>query len=86
LCAAIVWFAATRQNDAEEAFQKVLDTTEKQIDSAISVKDYDRALVLVERLVWTHDLNLTSNQLRAEQYTLKRESLKKSILEMRSSR
>jgi hypothetical protein len=83
---AVGWYMAKVEDDAEIAFQRALDVTEHQIDSAIAVRDYDQALVLVERLVWTHKLSYTENQLRAEQYTLKRESLKKSILEMRSSR
>jgi hypothetical protein len=63
-----------------------LGQIEKKIDDAVSRKDFDQALVLAEKLVWTHDLDSEEGDMLQKQYKQKRESLKHTILKLRSER
>jgi hypothetical protein len=67
-------------DESKVNFQDKLDKIEIQIDEAVREKNYDYALVLIERLVWDYDLGSTSNQKKAEAYDKKRKELKDAVL------
>ena len=71
---------ASNEGDAENTYQEKLEKVEIQIDEALKDKNYDYALILIEKLVWDHELNLQSNQKKAEAYDNKRRELKETVL------
>ena len=78
-----VLFMASGESDAENAYQEKLEKVEIQIDEALKDKNYDYALILIEKLVWTHELNKPSNQKKAEVYDKKRKELKETVLTLK---
>ncbi len=78
-----VLFMASGEGDAENAYQEKLEKVEIQIDEALKDKNYDYALILIEKLVWTHELNYPSNQKKAEAYDKKRKELKETVLTLK---
>lgn len=78
-----VFFMASREGDAENSYQEKLDKVEIQIDEALKEKNYDYALILIEKLVWDHELNYESNQKKAEAYDKKRKELKETVLTLK---
>lgn len=78
-----VLFRASGEGDAKNAYQEKLEKVEIQIDEALKDKNYDYALILIEKLVWTHELNYASNQKKAEAYDKKRKELKETVLTLK---
>lgn len=74
---------ASREGDAENIYQEKLEKVEIQIDEALKDKNYDYALILIEKLVWDHELNYPSNQKKAEAYDKKRKELKETVLNLK---
>jgi hypothetical protein len=72
----IITLGISSEKDSDTAYQERLDSYENQIEIAIKEKNYDYALILIEKLVWTHELNYPKNQKKAESYTDKRKELK----------
>lgn len=68
-------------NTAKERYSK-LDAIELKIENSIAEKNYEQALIQAEQLNWTWDLSNESNKKTAEQYDLKKENYKKSILKL----
>lgn len=77
-------FMASQENSKEYTYQENLDKVEMQIEEAIKDKNYDYALILIEKLVWTHKLNYKENQKRADVYDKKRKELKKTITTLKN--
>jgi|TARA_B110000114_G_C14975404_1_gene350269 hypothetical protein len=75
---------ASNEGDAENTYQEKLEKVEIQIDEALKDKNYDYALILIEKLVWDHELNLQSNQKKAEAYDNKRRELKETVLTLKN--
>jgi len=73
----------SREGDAEKTYQEKLDKVEIQIDEALKEKKYDYALVLIEKLVWDHELRLEKNWKKAEAYDEKRKELKETVLTLK---
>lgn len=78
-----VGIMASSEGDAENTYQEKLDKVEIQIDEALKDKNYDYALILIEKLVWDHKLNYPSNQKKAEAYDKKRKELKETVLTLK---
>ena len=76
-------FMAKFENDDENKYQEKLDKVEIQIDEALKEKNYDYALILIEKLVWDYELRKTQNQKKAETYDRKRESLKETVISLK---
>lgn len=73
----IISIGASFENDAANAYQEKLDKIESQIDEAIKEKNYDYALILIEKIVWNHELNLLENQKKLNHTIEKERNLKK---------
>jgi hypothetical protein len=74
---------ASNEGDAEDKYQEKLEKVEIQIDEALKDKNYDYALILIEKLVWEHELRLPQNQKKAEAYDKKRKELKETVLTLK---
>lgn len=74
---------ASGEKDAENSYQEKLNKVEIQIDEALKEKNYDYALVLIDKLVWDHELNLKQNQKKAEVYDKRRKELKETVLNLK---
>jgi len=77
-----IGFMAVNEASGWEEEQTRLNTVETQIEQAIMSKNYDYALILVEKLNWTVELNLPRNQKLANQYNKKRTALRNTINNM----
>lgn len=76
----LITLGISSDKNSYNEYQERLDNFENQIEAAIKEKNYEYALILIEKLVWTHELNLTKNQKKAEAYDHKRKELKETIL------
>jgi len=76
----LLFLARGEANEEEEAIKK-LDQIELKIEEAVKEKDYDYALILVEKLVF----NLKDQKI-TDQYTEKRNSLRETIFKMRAKK
>ena len=81
----IIGFGISHENEGPKLEKQKLEKIEMQIDNAIQSKNYDYALVLVENLHWTVDLDYERNKALALDYDKKRESLKQAILKLKES-
>lgn len=75
------FMASGESKEEKERFSK-LDAIEQKIESAIIEKNYEYALIQVEQLNWSWDLNYDSNKQTAKQYDVKRENYKKLITKL----
>jgi len=80
---AFLGYMASREVDAENKYQENLEKVEIQIDEALKDKNYDYALILIEKLVWDYELNLNKNQKKAEAYDKRRNELKETVLTLK---
>ena len=81
-----IFFMASQEGNQEEKEKERLDKIELQINKAIESKDYDKALILTEQLVWSWKLNYPESQKKAEQYDNKRVSLKETIINLENKK
>ena len=79
----MIFYMASVENDDEIKYQEKLDKVEIQIEEALKEKNYDYSLILIEKLVWDHEIRLEQNQKKAESYDRKRESLKETVLTLK---
>jgi sugar (pentulose or hexulose) kinase len=61
-----------------------LAQVEQQIEQAVASKEYDRALILVDKLTWEEDPQ--SEKAFVEQYDKKREQLRQTIEKLKKER
>tara|TARA_Y100000385_G_C12931041_1_gene566778 strand:+ start:179 stop:859 length:681 start_codon:yes stop_codon:yes gene_type:complete len=83
LITGMIFYMASVENDDEIKYQEKLDKVEIQIEDALKEKNYDYSLILIEKLVWDHEIRLEQNQKKAESYDRKRESLKETVLTLK---
>lgn len=74
-----VGFMALTESNGEQKETERLSNIELQINNAIEAKNYNKALILNEQLVWSWELNYPESQKKALQYEERRESYKKAI-------
>ena len=74
--------ASTESSDEQKEKDK-LNNIELQINNAVQDKNYDKALILNEQLVWTWKLDYSESQKMALQYDEKRKSYKATIEKMK---
>ena len=80
-----VFFMAGKENQEEKEETEKLIKIEATINTNITNKKYDEALILTDQLVWTWKLNYPDSKKKAQQYDEKRKSLKESIEKIRQS-
>lgn len=74
-------FVIITGGDDKQKEKDRLNNIEGQISNAIDGKNYDKAIVLTEQLMWLHDNKVFSEEVK--QYDEKRKSLKSSIEKMK---
>jgi hypothetical protein len=78
------YFALKSENEGELNELSKLNNIENQIIENIDKQNYNKALMLTEQLVWSYKVEISSNQKKADSYNKKRESFKKTILELKN--
>ena len=84
----VVWglfigFLSSTESSDEQQEKDKLNNIELQINNAVQDKNYDKALILNEQLVWSWKLNYSGSQKTALQYDEKRKSYKETIEKMK---
>ncbi len=78
------YFGLKSEKEGELNELSKLNNIENQIIENIDKKNYNKALMLTEQLVWSYKVEIISNQKKVDSYNKKRESFKKTILELKS--
>jgi hypothetical protein len=76
-------FMISGEGDDLQKEKDRLNNIELQINNAVQDKNYDKALILNEQLVWTWKLDYSESQKAALQYDEKRKSYKATIEKMK---
>ena len=85
LCLLLALFFGGQDKQEEKNEIIKLEKIEQIINTDISNKKYDEALILTDQLVWTWKLGYPASKLKAQQYDEKRKSLKESIEKIKQS-
>jgi len=81
----LAFFMAGKENQEEKEEKEKLIKIEATINTNITNKKYDEALILTDQLVWTWKLSYPASKKKAQQYDEKRKSLKESIEKIKQS-
>ena len=81
----LAFFMAGKENQEEKEEKEKLIKIEAAINTNITNKKYDEALILTDQLVWTWKLSYPASKKKAQQYEEKRKSLKESIEKIKQS-